>query len=358
MNGVLDVRGGKYLTRIILIAIVLILPVGLFGCSNDKQATSNDKPVVRIGYFPNITHAQALSGQANGELQMELGGSVQVEWRGFAAGPAELEALLAGEIDIGYMGPVPAINGYVKSRGDIQIIAGGSSGGALLVSRKDLVITDLKDLSGKRVAVPQYGNTQDLILRNLLRESGLSETTKGGTVEIIQARNPDIKLLLENGDVDAAIVPEPWGSILIKEAKANIVLDSRQLLNDGKYSTTVIVVRKEYLDKHPEIVEAFLKNHVELTERINNNPVQEKQIINAKLSELNQKPLAKDVLDSSMQRLTVTYDPEVESINDFVNFSVRQGYLRSQPDTQNLFNLEILNRVLKNKNLPETYQPR
>ncbi|HBS60973.1 MAG TPA: sulfate ABC transporter substrate-binding protein, partial [Firmicutes bacterium] len=213
------------LTSILFLVIALV--VVLAGCAGKN--TANEPTKVRVAYFPNITHAQALIGRAEGQFQQALGEGTPIEWKTFNAGPAEIEALFAGEVDIGYIGPGPAINGYVKSKGDLQIIAGATDAGAILVSRKDLVIKNISELSGKRVAVPQFGNTQDLSLRHLLQENGLADTTKGGTVEIRQAENPDIKTLLKKGDIDAAIVPEPWGSRLISEVGANVVLDYNQV---------------------------------------------------------------------------------------------------------------------------------
>jgi len=320
---------------------------GLTGCSTKKVENPNVN--VRIGYFPNITHSQALVGRQQGSFQKAIGEKNKVEWKLFNAGPAEVEALFASAIDIAYIGPGPAINGYAKSKGDIQIIAGATDAGAIFVSKKGLVIKNLKDLSGKKIAVPQFGNTQDLTLRNILSSNGLKDKTKGGTVEVRQAANADILSLLQKGDIDAALVPEPWGSRLIKEAKANIILDYKDLFRQGKYTTAEVVVRTEFLKKHPQIVEKFIKNHVEVTDYINQNPNKAKEIVNKQITELTKKGIEKDVLDAAFKRLTITNNPEKDSVLDFVKYSLNEGFLKLQPDTKNLFNLTILNKVLKEK---------
>lgn len=302
---------------------------------------------VRVAFFPNITHSQALVGQVNGTFQEALGDSNTIEWTQFNAGPAEVEALFAGEIDIGYIGPGPAINAYVKSGGDFQIIAGATDGGAVLVSRSDLVITDLKELSGLKIAVPQLGNTQDLSLRNILSENGLTDTTKGGTVEIVAAENADILTLLQSGKIDAALVPEPWGSRLIKEASANIVLDSNEIWRDGDYTTAVVIASKDFIQEHPWIVQQFLKAHLELTNYINSNQDEAKTIINNKIQELTGKSLSQDILDSAFNRIVVTTDPSKESVEDFSKLSYDAGFITENPDLSGLFNLDILNQVLK-----------
>jgi|SRR5680860_124118 len=347
----------KKVSSFVFIVLILIALISfLTACSSQKESskgTENNNVTVRVGFFPNITHSQALVGKAEGTFQKSFGESNKIEWKKFNAGPEEISALFAGALDIGYIGPGPAINGYAKSNGDIQIIAGATDAGAILVSRKDLLIKDVKELSGKKVAVPQFGNTQDLSLRNLLQQNGLKDTTKGGTVEIVQAKNPDIKALLDKGDIDAALVPEPWGAILVKELSANVVLDYNKLWREGNYTTAVVVVRTEFLKEHPDLVEKFLKTHVELTDYIYNNKEQAQETVNAQITELTKKPLSKDVLAAAFQRMTVTNNPEKDSVLDFVTLSVDTGFLKEKPDTSDLFNLTILNKILKEKGQSE-----
>ena len=333
----------KKIFKFIPIIIISLLTIS---CSKSDQA---DNTKVRIGFFPNITHSQALIGKVGGQFQKSLGNN-EIEWKMFNAGPSEMEAMLAGELDIAYIGPGPAINGYVKSKGDVKIIAGATNAGAILISRKDLKLSNLQELAGKKIAVPQFGNTQDLTLRYLLNQNGLKDTTKGGNVEIRQVENPDVKVLLEKGEIDAALVPEPWGSTLVKEIDANVVLDYNQLWRNGNYSTAVVIARKDFIEKHPDIVEKFLTTHVELTEETLKNTDQTKQIVNDEINNLTKKSLSKDVLDVAFDRMTVTYDPEKESVIDFVDLSVETGILKEKPDTNGLFDLSILNKVLKNNN--------
>ncbi|MHB1420756.1 MAG: ABC transporter substrate-binding protein, partial [Bacillota bacterium] len=185
----------KMLVKYSVLLILTFAMAVLAGCGASSSLTAgsnSEKVIVKIAHFPNITHSQALVGRAEGQFEKALGDKASIEWKEFNAGPEEIEAFLAGEVDLGYIGPGPAVNGYVKSGGELEIIAGATDAGAIFVSRKSLVIKDLKELNGKKVAVPQFGNTQDLTLRKVLQENGLKDTTKGGTVEIVQAKNPDI----------------------------------------------------------------------------------------------------------------------------------------------------------------------
>ena len=121
---------------------------------------------LRLGYFANVTHATPLVGVAEGLYEEALGANVTLETAIFNAGPAEIEALFAEAIDAGYIGPNPAVNGFVQSNGEaLRIVSGATSGGAFLVVKPG--ITSAADLAGKVLATPSLGNTQDVALRGV-----------------------------------------------------------------------------------------------------------------------------------------------------------------------------------------------
>ena len=316
-------------------------------------APGNDKQTVRVGYFPNITHIQALVGLNDGTFAKALANQAEIEEKLFNAGPKLIQALLVGEIDLAYIGPGPAINGYVVSNKGLQIIAGAANEGAILVARRGSEINRAEDLGGRKVAVPQLANTQDIVLRRLMKEAGLQDAAKGGTVTVVPAENPDILTLIARGELDAALVPEPWGSRIIKETGAGVVLEADQIWKNGSYATAVVIANRKFLAEKPGLVEKWLAAHVELTERIKSDPQTYKEIFNEQFEILTGKALPQDVLDSSFKRLLLTYDPEVASINDFVTLKTDAGYLRQKPDISQLLNLQPLNKVLREKGLAE-----
>lgn len=338
--------------RLLRIALAITLTVGsvltCFSCAAD-----DGKIDVRLGCFPNITHSQALYGMASKSFETALGDTCDVTWHTFNAGPSEMEAIFAGEIDIAYIGPVPAINGYAKSSGDVVVIAGATDAGGILVTRSDLILSGVSDLAGKKVAVPQFGNTQDLLLRAVLHDAGLADTTNGGNVEIIQSENPNTKLLLDNGDVDAAFVPEPWGSRLVKETGANVLLEYDEIFGNGKYTSAVVVVRTEFLDAHPDIVKAFLQEHVRLTEYINENKEEASNIINSQIKTLTQNELPADILEAAYGRLTITCDPESASLEKFIGTYRELGFIDDTIDFSSFIQLDPLNQVLTAQSLPQ-----
>ncbi|HWP93885.1 MAG TPA: ABC transporter substrate-binding protein [Thermodesulfobacteriota bacterium] len=324
---------------------MLILSLALFA--------RGEEVTIRAGHFPNITHAQGIIGQANGWFEKALGKNTKVDWKIFNAGPSAIEALFAGQLDITYIGPNPAINGYVKSKGEaLRIIAGGASGGAGLVVRTDSGINTVKDFDGKKIASPQLGNTQDVALRAWLIENGFNLKEKGGTVQVIPLANPDQLTLFLRKEIDGAWTVEPWVTRLILEGNGRLFLDEREIWPDGKFVTTHLIVSTKFLKEHPDLVKKWLAAHVELTEWINKNPVEAKTLLNEEIKRETGKAIPQNVLDESLKRLDITYDPIASSLFKSAKSAYELGFLGSeQPDLSNIYDLTLLNEVLAEKGL-------
>lgn len=303
---------------------------------------------IRIAFFPNLTHGQALYGKNQGIYEKNLTGT-KVSWKKFNGGPEAIEAFLAGQVDIGYVGPGPALNGYIKTKGDLFIIGGAASGGAVLVVGNHTNIKSIKDLSGKKIAIPQIGNTQDIILRYIIKKAGSKPSYKGGTVDIIHSDNSYIKTLLDNQNIDGALVPEPWGTRLVQESGARILLDSKELYENGNYPTTVIIVRKEFYEKNKDVVEKFLKTHIDITKLIQSNKENAKKIINNEIKNITGKALKDKVINVAFDKVIFTYNPQIEATKFFLDLQIEAGFIRTKPDISGLFNLNILNKLV-NKN--------
>lgn len=313
----------------------LLLPT-LIGCNDGNKSaavtgTPNSGPVtVHLAFFPNLTHAAALYGTGTGSFQKAFGDSAKIEERVFTAGPAEIEALFAGEVDLGYIGPGPAINGYLKSNGaSLKIISGAASGGAALVARADVPIKSIADLKGKTVSVPQKGGTQDLSLHHAIKAAGLAPKDKGGNVTILDFAPADTLSQFQQKRLDAAWVPEPWVARLEKETGAKVVADERTLWKDGKFSTAVVVVRSEFLKQHPDLVAKFIAAHKAAIDEINAKPDEARKVIGARIKELNSgKGIPDDVLKTALSRTEITADPLKDSVLTFADWSKEAGYLR------------------------------
>jgi NitT/TauT family transport system substrate-binding protein len=270
-------------------------------------------------------------GVARGEFQKALGSGVALDPKVFNAGPEAMEALLAGAIDVCYVGPSPAINTFLKSSGRaLKVLAGACSGGAALVARQGTGIHSVRDLDGKRVAVPQLAGTQDVSLRYFLAANGLSPREKGGTVQILPIKNPDIFALFLRGQLDAAWVPEPWVARLLKDAGAELVVDERDLWPEKRFTTTVVVARRDYLEKHPAQVQALLQAHLRAITWVQQQPDAAQKVVNAELKRLTGKALPESVLKAAWQRVTFTADPNRANLQAFADAAIRAGYLPSQ----------------------------
>ncbi len=312
------------------------------------QGKSNE---IRVGAFPNVTHAQAMVGKANGWFDKAMGPQVKVKWTSFNAGPSAIEALFAGAIDMTYVGPNPAINGYVRSNGEaLRVVSGAASGGASLVVRNDSGINRPEDFHGKRVASPQFGNTQDVALRNWLKNHGLKSNDKGGDVQIIPMANPDQLTLFLKKDLDAAWAPEPWATRLIHEGNGRLFVDERTLWPGGQFVIGLLVVNTKFLNAHRDVVKNWIRANVELTEWINGHKDESKKLLNQQIQSETGKALQPVVLDEAFSRLQITYDPLHAALTTAAQQAFDGGFLgRQKPDLSGLYDLSLLNQVLAEK---------
>lgn len=332
-----------------------LLTLLLTGCASPSRSTSEaERTNLRVGYFPNITHSQALIGLARGDFQEAVGPQVQIDPITFNAGPSVIEALFAGRIDMAYIGPNPAINGYVQSDGEaLRIVAGATSGGAAFIVRPESGIRQAADLRAKRLATPQLGNTQDVALRHYLVDNGLDTVERGGDVEIVPTENPQILTLFQLGQIDGAWVPEPWASRLIVEGGGELFLDERDLWPDGDFVTAHIIARPFLLEQHPDVVRAWLAAHVAVTEWSLENPLEAQLLLNQEIERLTGKKLEPEVLSLAFSRLRPTWDPISASLLTSAEAAFQAGFLPEPPDLSGIYDLALLNDVLRERGLPE-----
>jgi NitT/TauT family transport system substrate-binding protein len=326
-----------------LAGAALAVSGALAGCST-KPSSAAAGGTLRLGYFANVTHATALAEVERGTLAAKLG-ATKLETQVFNAGPAAVEAIFGGAIDATYIGPNPAINAYVKSKGDaIRIVAGATSGGAQLVVAPG--ITKAADLKGKTLATPQLGNTQDVALRAWLKSQGFrTDAQKGGDVTIAPSENATTLQLFKDKKIAGAWLPEPWASRLVLEGGGTVLVDEASLWPAGQFVTTQLVVATPFLDKHPDVVKKLLEAHVETTAWINANQAEAKTVVNAALEKLTQKKLKAEVIDRAFAHLTITNDPVASSLALSATHAVEAGLLKA-PDLKGIYDLRTLNEVL------------
>ncbi|MCX5403140.1 aliphatic sulfonate ABC transporter substrate-binding protein [Streptomyces sp. NBC_00335] len=356
------------LTTLRAIALTAALPLLLTACGYGSEAKKDDAPAkenvaadagkklsaseVRIGYFPNLTHATALVGLQEGLIAKELGATA-IKPQSFNAGPSEIEALNGGSLDIGFIGPSPSINAYVKSKGsNLRIISGSASGGVKLVVNPAKIKT-LDDLKGKKIATPQKGNTQDVAFLNWIAEKGWTVDPESGKgdVSVVRTDNKVTPDAFKSGSIDGAWVPEPTASKLVSDG-GSVLLDETTLWPDKKFVITNIIVSQKFLKEHPDVVEAVLKGTVKTNEWINANPDKAKASANAKLAAEGGKPLDAKVIDPAWPSILITNDPLAATLKTQSEWAVK-AKLIEKPDLSGIYDLTLLNKVLKAAGQPE-----
>jgi NitT/TauT family transport system substrate-binding protein len=340
------------------LAVMAALPLlALAACGYGSQAKDDDTvkvaagakktdglDSVKIGYFGNLTHATALVGVQKGFFQKALG-ATEVRPAVFNAGPSEIEALNSRSIDIGWIGPSPAINGYTKASGkNLRIIGGSASGGVKLVVNPDK-IKSLADVKGKRIATPQLGNTQDVAFLNWVAEQGWKVDAQSGRgdVTVVRSDNKVTPDAFKAGSVDGAWVPEPTASKLVAEG-GKVLLDESTLWPDKKFVITNIIVRQDFLKEHPKAVEAVLRASVETNKWINANPDEAKASANEQLANDSGKALPADVLDPAWESIQITDDPLAATLDTEAEHAVKAGLLE-KPDLKGIYDLTLLNKI-------------
>ncbi|MFD5424769.1 aliphatic sulfonate ABC transporter substrate-binding protein [Streptomyces sp. NPDC127084] len=348
------------------VAAIAALPLLLTACGygskadETKDSTSEvaaggrklSADTVKIGYFPNLTHATALVGVQEGLIAKELGGT-KLTTQTFNAGPSEIEALNGGSIDIGFIGPSPAVNAYAKSKGQaLRIVSGSASGGVKLVVNPAKIKT-LDDIKGKKIATPQLGNTQDVAFLNWVSEKGwrVDAQSGKGDVSVIRTDNKVTPDAYKSGSIDGAWVPEPTASKLVAEG-GKVLLDETALWPDKKFVITNVIVSQSFLKEHPDVVEAVLRGTVKTNAWIKANPDKAKASANAALKELSGKELGPEVIDPAWKSIQITDDPLATTLQAQADHAVQAGLL-DKPDLDGIYDLTLLNKVLKAQGQPE-----
>ncbi|KQV07010.1 ABC transporter substrate-binding protein [Leifsonia sp. Root112D2] len=340
----------------ILVAAALL---GLSGCSASASATLKgpiEPPELRLGYFPNFTHAPAIVGVEKGFYQSELGTPTKLSTQTFNAGPAALEALLSGSIDAAFMGPSPTITGFVQSKGEaLQVVAGAAANGAFLVVRKG--ITSVADLKGKTLATPQLGNTQDVALRFWLKRQGYKTTTEGGGDVTIQPQSNGTALqAFVQGNIDGAWEPEPYASQMMAKGNGHVLVDESQIWPNHKFVVTNLVVSKSYLSRYPDAVSRLLKGLLKSLDYIDKDPSESKTLVNTSLKDLTGTAIPVQELDRAWSNVEFTSDPIASSLIEGAQHAQAVGLLASA-NLSGLYDLKPLNKLLAESGSKEVAGP-
>lgn len=291
---------------------------------------------LRIGHFPNITHFQALvahnmSRTGKGWFEQRLGANIKIEWYVYNAGPSAMEAIFAKSIEFTYVGPNPAINAYFKSGGqEGRIVAGAVNGGSALVVQGDSTLKTPADFRGKKIASPQFGNTQDVAARAWLKKGGLTITQAGGDAQVVPTANPDQLLLFKQKQLDGVWTVEPWISRLEADAGGKVLIDDREAI------TTVLVARADMLATQRDLVRKVVAAHRDLTEWIKANPAEAQKLARDELEAETRAKFAPELVISAWKRIVLTSDASLDALKAMISDAQAVGFLRKAPDLSRL----------------------
>jgi len=326
----LSARLGLLRRACVAIAAAVLTLLGIVPLGSAEPVT------LRIGHFPNITHAQALvahglSRRGRGWFEQRLGPDVKLEWFVYNAGPSAMEAIFADSIDLTYVGPSPAINAYAKARGeDIRIVAGAADGGAALVVQPGSGMRVPADFRGKKLATPQFGNTQDVSARAWLAAGGVKITLTGGEVQVIPTANPDQLGLFQRRELDAVWTVEPWVSRLEMEANGTVLVEEKDAI------ATVLVTSAKTLARQRDIVHRFIAAHEELTEWIRKHPEDAQAAVREELNAETRTDVKPALVAHAWPRIVVTSKISLDPLEQFVKNAREVGFLRTLPDLSRL----------------------
>jgi NitT/TauT family transport system substrate-binding protein len=325
--------------------LVTVAAMGaLTACGDDSEDGGDSGPVtLRLGHFPNLTHATPIVGVEKGFLARELGANVKLEIKTFNAGPAAVEALFSGAIDATYIGPNPTVNAFVQSKGKaVRVVAGAASGGVAFVVKPG--INTPEDLRGKKIATPQLGNTQDVALRHWLKEKGFKTTKEGGgDVQILPQENATAVDAFNSGAIDGAWVPEPFASRMIN-AGGKVLVDERDLWPGGRFVITNLLVGTAFLNKHKDVVKRLVAGSAASNEWINANPEEAQKALSDGIQKLTGRPLDAKLTAQAWKTLTFLDDPVAESLRTGARHAEEVGLL-PKADLDGLYDLSLLNQV-------------
>lgn len=316
------------------ILLIMAISLSLIACGKSEE-TIQDNQEVTIGYFPNISHAPAMVGVEKGFFQKSLD-DIKINTMNFPNGSLFMDALSTNQIDLGYVGPGPVLNRFLQG-GEVVLISNASRGENVLVVREDLDFKDIKDLEGKVVATPSTGCTHDLILRKMLEENGMAVEENGGKVKRIAQKPATMIGLFQQKQIDAALVSEPWASLMEEQGVVKVVKDAKEVPWEGNMPAAVLVVSKDFLEKNPEVLKSIINAHNQSVDYINNNKKEVVDIIFKQIKNITNQEIEEKIIINSLNRVEYSTEVNKKILQEFADISKSLGFIDGKANLDNLF---------------------
>jgi NitT/TauT family transport system substrate-binding protein len=334
----------KKLFLLVLVGLLVLIPVA--GCG--QQPVEDDEPIGMAVEF--MAHA-ACAYIAQDMGWYEEGGLNLTAYESYATGMALAAALARDDIQVAYLCLVPAINVYANAGVPIKIVAGTHKYGYSLVVNPDKIATvyDL-DNSGIRIGCVQVGGAVDVLMHKTIDKYGLDEEN---ILANVQRMNPQkLTLAVSTGQLDAAFIPEQWAT-MTEESGFETLLLSQDIWPDMQGS--VLVVKQELIDNHPEIVAKLVEITEKATDWANDNPEEAAEVVARQLGGVGsdlfpveiagvvaQLEITPEILLRSMARHDYTTEIDAETIQNVIDYVAELGYINASFDANEILDLSFL----------------
>lgn len=314
----------KYSIILILFVLFLLLAVAIF-----TLVIPENSDVIKVGYLP-TDHSAALLVAKHNKLYEKNGLNVQTVQ--ISAGSNIVDAVASGDLDIGYVGITPAMQGISKGV-PIKVVGAVNLEGSGIVVQPNSTITSPADLIGKNIASPGVSSIQQVLLQYELIKYNI--TLKD--VNIISMNVFNIPSSLAARKVDAYISYEPFVSMAPYQNIGEVLIYSEDIIKD--HPCCVIITREEYIENHPEKLDKFLEIHDNTTKYVNNHPNETANILNQELT------TNLDVEHLSLQHIMFVSRIDKsfqDKVLELVKIENQMGYLNKSLTSDDIFNTEFL----------------
>ncbi len=338
--------------KLSIIVLVLLMVASIFvsGCaSNDNKGNESEVnqtstlTELNIGYQPSTHQIAYMTAAAKGWWKADLApyGITKVNEYQFPTGAPEMQAMLAGDLDVAYVGAAPVITALSQGL-DAKIVAPVQINGSSLVLRNEYKYESPQDLKGLKIATFPPGTIQDTLLRNWLKENGLDPEKD---VTVLGMTPGDAVTAISAKQVDAVFLPHPSPAVVEKEGNGRTVVQSGEM--EANHSCCVLIVSGKLIREHPEIVEQIVKTHIKATEYNQEHVDEAAQIYSNKTTE-NLETVKKSLKEWDGKWIT---NPALIE-NSAVNYSKVQytlGYIPKSLTKEEIFDTSFYDKAMSEK---------
>lgn len=323
----------------ILVALLAAVVLFSLGCISSPEKKTENISTLRIGYQPSTHHIAEMVAAEKGWWLADLKpfGISGIKEFQFQNGPPEMQAMLAGDLDVAYVGVAPPISAIAQGL-DAKIIAGVSVNGSNLVLRSGLNYGGPQSLVGLSVGTFPPGSIQDITLKKWLKENGVDASK----VKILPMGPGDAVTAITAGKVDAVFLPQPSPAIIEQEGKGRSVVAAGQMWPNA--AANCIVVSGKLIRTQPDLVEQIIRTHIKATDYATANPMDAAKIY------ANRTQQDLQTIEYSLQTWDgrLISDPKVEipSVEEYARVNYELNYTSRLLTANDLFDTSLYDKAV------------